>query len=175
MAPENVVVAVCQGVADADAAVAELRQQGVDAGCISMVTPDAQSGSTPVAYYLDGAFPRRAPAQGGCLPQAEALPVCAVLVSPGERTAFLAGPFAGAVVRILDNQGLFGDLGPIAGGLYSLGISRDAARDYELTALQGRALVIVHGPARDVARARCMLAAWIPAEAATGPLDPGGN
>ena len=82
-----------------------------------------------------------------------------VLVSPGERTVFLAGPFAASVVRTLENEGLFGDLGPIAGGLYSLGIPRDAARDYELTALQGRPLVIVHGPARDVERARRIVAA----------------
>jgi hypothetical protein len=175
MDPENVVVAVCNGVADAEAAVSDLRQQGLDAGCISVVTPDEQSRSMPVAYYLDGGSPRRAPAQANCVPRTEALPVCAVLVSPGERTAFLAGPFAAAVVRILDNQGLFGTLGPIAGGLYSLGIPRDAARDYELTALQGRALVIVHGPARDVARARRILAAWLPAEVAAAPPDRGRN
>jgi hypothetical protein len=101
----------------------------------------------------------------------EALPGCAVLAIPGERTAFLAGPFAASVARILDNQGLFEDMGPVAGGLYSLGIPREAARDYELTALQGRALVIVHGPARDVARARRILAAWLPVEAAPEPLE----
>jgi len=62
------------------------------------------------------------------------------------------------VVRTLDNEGLFGDLGPIAGGLYSLGVPRNAAREYELTALQGRPLVIVHGRARDVERARGIVA-----------------
>jgi len=61
-------------------------------------------------------------------------------------------------VRTLSNEGLFGDLGPIAGGFYNLGIPRDEARDYELTALQRRPLVIVHGRARDVERARNIVA-----------------
>ena len=89
----------------------------------------------------------------------EPLPGCAVLIGSGERMALLTGPFAASVARMLDNQGLFGDLGPIAGGLYSLGIPREAACDYERTALRGCALVIVHGRARDVARARLILAA----------------
>jgi hypothetical protein len=154
---ENVVVAVCDLTSDAEAVVAELRQQGIEPGCISIVAVDERSGSTPIAYYFDRGCLWRTAGRGGCWRLLEALSGCAVLVSPGERTAILAGPFAASVVRALDNEGLFGDLGPIAGGLYSLGIPRDAARDYELTALRGRALVIVHGRAQDVARARRIL------------------
>jgi len=161
MPPENAIVVVCNASADAEAAIAELRRQGLEPGCISVVTADEQRGSMPVAYYFEGGNLRRVAARGSGWRQLGALPGCAVLVSPGERTAFLAGPFAASVVRTLDNEGLFGDLGPIAGGLYSLGIPQDAARDYELTALQGRALVIVHGHTRDVARARRILAAWL--------------
>jgi hypothetical protein len=81
-----------------------------------------------------------------------------VLVIPGERAVFLAGAFAASVVRVLDHEELFGGLGPIASGLYNLGLPSDAAREYELSALQGRILVIVHGPAGEVARARQILA-----------------
>jgi hypothetical protein len=154
---ENAVVAVCNLVSDAEAVVSDLRQQGLEPGCISIVAVDERSGSTPIAYFFEQGCLSRTAARGGCWPMLEALSGCAVLVSPGERTAILAGPFAACVVRTLDNEGLFGDLGPIASGLYSLGISRDAARDYELTALQGRALVIVHGRAQDVAWARRIL------------------
>jgi hypothetical protein len=154
---ENVVVAVCDLASDAEAVVAELRQQGLEPDCLSIVAVDEQSGSTPVAYYFERGSLRSTAARGDCWRLLDALSGCAVLVCPGERTAILAGPFAASVARTLDNEGLFGDLGPIAGGLYSLGVSRDEARDYELTALRGRALVIVHGRARDVARARCIL------------------
>jgi hypothetical protein len=156
---ENAAVAVCNGAADAEAAVGELYQQGLGAECISVVAVDEQSGVMPVAYYLDDGRLRGTPASGGSRSLLESLPGCAVLVSPGERTILLAGPFAACVIRTLDNEELFGDLGPIAAGLYSLGIPRDSARDYELTALQGSTLVIVHGRARDVERARGIVAA----------------
>jgi hypothetical protein len=159
MTPENAAVTVCDVAADAEAVIAELRQQGVEPGCISAVAVDEQSGAMPVAYYFDGGRLRGTAARGSSRSLLDALPGCAVLVSPGERTIFLAGPFAASVVRTLESEGLFGNLGPIAGGLYSLGISRDAAREYELTALQGRPLVIVHGRARDVERARDIMAA----------------
>jgi hypothetical protein len=113
----------------------------------------------PVAYYLDGGRLRGTASRAGLRSLLEALPGCVVLVNPGERTLLLAGPFASSVVRALENEGLFGDLGPIAGALYSLGIPRDSARDYELSALRGRPLVIVHGRARDVERARGIVAA----------------
>lgn len=160
---ENAVVAVFDVAAEAEAAVSDLMQQGLESGCISVVAADEPSGLAPVAYYFERGCLRRTAAQGS-LRLLESLPGCAVLIVPGERTALLAGPFATSVVRALENEGLFGELGPIAGGLYSLGVSRDAARDYELAAHQGRPLVIVHGRARDVARARGILAARVEAK-----------
>jgi len=159
MSSENAVVAVCSVADDAEEAIAELCRQGLERDCISMVAVDEQSGVAPAAYHFDGGRLSRAAARGSSRSPSEALPVCAVLVIPGERTVFLAGPFAASVVRTLDNGGLFGDLGPIAGGLYSLGIPRDEAREYELSALHGRPLVIVHGRARDVGRARRIVGA----------------
>lgn len=159
MALENAVVGVCRLAADAEAVVDELRQEGIDPDCISVVTADGQSGLMPVAYYSDGGRLRSTAAQGSSRNLWEALPGCAVVVNPGDPPVLLAGSFAASVVRTLDNEALFGDLGPIAGGFYSLGISRDAARDYELSALQGRTLVVVHGRARDVERARRIVAA----------------
>lgn len=155
---DNAMVAVFDVAADAETAVSELRRQGVEPGCLSVVAADEPSGLTPVSYYFERGCLRKAATQGSRR-LLESLPACAVLIVPGERTALLAGPFAASVVRALENEGLFADLGPIAGALYSLGIPRDAAREYELAAHQGRALVIVHGRARDVAQARSILAA----------------
>jgi hypothetical protein len=117
--------------------------------------------STPVAYFFEKGHARTTAPRGYRGPHLDDLPGSAVLLLPGERAAFITGAFASGVVRILDCEELFGGLGPIASGLYNLGIPSDAARDYELTALQGRALVIVHGPSREVARARQILAEWL--------------
>lgn len=163
MSSENAVVGVCRLPADAEAVVAELRQQGIEPDCISVVTVGEQTGLMPVAYYTDCGRLRSTAARGGSASVLEELPGCAVLVSPGDPPVLLSGPFATSVVRALDNAALFGDLGPLARGLYSLGIPRDAARDYELSALQGRTLVVVHGRAREVERARHIVArfGWV--------------
>jgi hypothetical protein len=172
--PENAVVVVCDVAAEAEAAVSELLRQGLDPGCYSVVSVDEQAGSAPAAYYVERGCLLRTAGHGSSRSPFEALSRCAVLVRLGERPIFLAGPFAASVVRTIDNEGLFGDLGPIAGGLYSLGIPRNAARNYELTALQGRALVIVHGRARDVARARGILASRLEGGEETGSARAGG-
>jgi len=158
MPVENAVVGVCRLAADAEAVVEELRQQGLKPDCISIVTIGEQTGLVPVAYYSECGRLRSTAVRGSSRSLLEELPGCAVVVSPGDPPVLLAGPFATSVVRILDHAGLFGDLGPVAGGFYSLGIPRDAARDYELSVLQGRTLVVVHGCARDVERARRIVA-----------------
>jgi hypothetical protein len=168
MPQENAVVAVCNGAAEAKAVFGGLRQQGLGSDCISIVAVDKQSGLMPVAYYFEDGRLRGTARRGGSRSLLDGLPASAVLVSLGE-TVLLAGPFAASVVRTLDNEGLFGDLGPIAGGLYSLGIPQRAARDYELTALQGHPLVIVHGPARDVERARLFVAASLEGKGQPNP------
>ena len=113
----------------------------------------------PVAYYSDGARLHCTGASARLRSLVESLQGCVVLVSPGEPGVILTGPFASYVVRTLDNEELFGDLGPIAAGLYTLGVSREAAREYELSTMRGSPLVIVHGRAWDVQRARAIMAA----------------
>ncbi len=157
MSPANVVVAVCKRMTDAVMAVSELRRQDIEPGCISVVAVDEQSGVAPVSYYLEDGYLRRAASGRDCPCLWKALPGCAVLVNPGEPVIFLAGSLAACVARTLNNGALFGDLGPVAAGLYSLGLAKEAAREYELAARQGRVLLIVHGRARDVARARGIL------------------
>ncbi len=154
--PDNAVVAVCQGAADVETAIADLRQHGLEPGSISVVATEEPGGLQPVAYYFEDGCLRRTAAKGSWR-LLESLPGYAVLVSPGVRVTLLAGSFASSVVRALNSEGLLGDLGPIAGGLYSLGIPRDVALGYERKALEGYALVVVHGRARDVARARQVL------------------
>ena len=159
MPAENATVAVYRTTADAVTAVAELRRQGVAPASISTVAADEQSGSRPVVYYLDGEKNLRGTAAADDWSVLwQTLEGCAVLLHPGMPAILLAGPFAACAVRALNNESLFGDLGPIAGALYSLGFTRETALKYEATALAGCPLVMVHGRSREVARARQMLA-----------------
>jgi hypothetical protein len=113
--------------------------------------------AAPVAYYFERGVLRGTALREDRWRFTTDLPGCAVLVIPDEGPVLIAGSLAASVVRALDNKLLFGDLGPIASALYSSGVARDTAREYELTALQGHVLVIVQGRAKDVAKARTIL------------------
>lgn len=156
MSAQNAMVAICHGPADAAAALRELGRQGVGLACLSAVAADRESETAPAAYYVqDGQLRKAGQGEGGLW---QMLSGRSVLVIPGEPAILLAGPFAACVVQTLENGMLFGDLGPIAGALYSLGISRESACRYASAARQGRALVIVHGRSREVEQARSILA-----------------
>jgi hypothetical protein len=155
---ENVVVAICSEAGDAEAAVLELGRQGIGPDSISIVAAEDESAAAPVAYYFEHGILRGTALREDRWRLMADLPGCAVLVIPDERPVLVAGSLAASVVRVLDNKPLFGDLGPIASAFYCAGIPRDTAREYELTALQGRVLVVVQGRAKDVAGARAILA-----------------
>lgn len=156
MPVQNAMVAIRDGPASAAEALKELARQGVGAGCLSAVAADRESETVPAAYYVqDGRLCKAGPGDNGVW---QMLSGWSVLVVPGEPAILVAGPFAACVVQTVENGMLFGDLGPVAGALYSLGISRESACRYALAVRQGRALVIVHGRSREVERARDILA-----------------
>jgi hypothetical protein len=156
--PVNALVVVYNVAEDAAAALATLRAQELE-HALSLAAADQQSGIAPVAYHFESGHLHRAPVPGSSPSPFEGFAEYAVLVCAGERPVLLGGPFAAAVIRALDNEGLFGDLGPIAAGLYSFGVPREAAREYELMVRQGRILVIVQGRARDIVRLGRLLGA----------------
>jgi hypothetical protein len=155
----NLIVAVCDVMADAVAAVALLERHGIERSSVSVVVLDERTGLAPVAYYLCDGQIRRTAAEEKPPHMWQSFTPCAVILTPGTAALVVSGPFAIPAARALEHESLFGDLGAIAGGLYSLGVSREEARKYELTAYSGRSLVIVQGHTRDVARARELLAA----------------
>ena len=154
---ENAVVTVFAMTADAVGVVSELITNGLEPEHLSVVATDEQSELVPVAYYLEAKHLLKAATSGGCSCLWKTLPGCGVLVCPGQSPILVAGHFALCIARTLDCPALFGDMGPIAAGLYSLGVPQESARGYETAARQGRPLVIVHGRAQDVARARHIL------------------
>lgn len=156
MSAENAIVAVCDGPARAAESLLELARHGVELGCLSAIAADRESETAPAAYYVkDGLLRKAGQGDGGYW---RMLSNWSVLVIPGEPAILAAGPFAACVVQAIENGMLFGDLGPVARALYSLGIPRESACRYALAVRQGRALVIVQGRSRDVAQARSILA-----------------
>ena len=85
------------------------------------------------------------------------LPGWAFFVIPGIGPMLVAGPMSRWIVLGLKNAAIFGDLDPLAAGLYNIGISRDRLSMFEAALKAGKFLVVIHGPSDDVNRARQIL------------------
>ena len=70
--------------------------------------------------------------------------------------AWIVGALEGAVV--------FGGLSAIGAGLYSIGIPKDSILQYEVALKSDKFLLLAHGTAGEVARARDILVTTHPAE-----------
>lgn len=128
----NVVVAVIDSREQAEECVELLRQAGCNAGKLSMVARDVHLGEPPGW-------------QGLALPRIG--------------TVMVSGPLGGWIAAAMENEAIFGGLSALGASLYSVGIARSAAERYEAAVQAGRILVIVHGAAGELGKAREILAA----------------
>jgi hypothetical protein len=157
MPAENVAVFVYGAPADVAKTLGRLTDYGIHAESVSLICIDRETAMAPVAYHFESGTMRRT-SRGGNWPSfGSLLTGCTVLVAPDRPAVVAAGPIGPILSRALENEVLFGNMGPIAGTLYSLGMPREAARRYESAAREGRWLMVIHGPARNVARAREVL------------------
>jgi len=81
----------------------------------------------------------------------------AVLLLPPVGPVFAAGPLAALLTTAAEGAVLGGGVSAIAAALTSLGLDEDEARRYETDVAASRFLVVVHGDAEAVARARRVL------------------
>ena len=84
-----------------------------------------------------------------------AVPVVGPIIVLGHLAAMVFGALEGAVV--------FGGLGALGGALSSLGIPKDSIIQYEETLKSDGFLIVAHGPVEEMARAKSILAAMMPA------------
>ena len=83
------------------------------------------------------------------------LPVVGPVVVLGHLAAMVFGALEGAVV--------VGGLGALGAALYSIGLPKDSVIDYEETLKANGFLIVAHGPADEMARAKTILEASNPA------------
>ncbi len=82
----------------------------------------------------------------------------AVFLIPAVGIVAVAGPFGLALVAALEGAVVVGGLSALAAALVGLGLSKNLAIKYEADVKADRFLVIVHGSADDISRARAILA-----------------
>ncbi|MGR5069757.1 MULTISPECIES: general stress protein [Vibrio] len=77
---------------------------------------------------------------------------------PGVGALMIAGPIVSTLVGALEGAVLTGGLGAIGGALASIGVPKDSIVKYNSAIKADKFLVIVHGDAEDIKKAKAILA-----------------
>jgi hypothetical protein len=155
MAQENASVAIYDVHTTAQEAVRRLHKSGFDMRKVSVAGRDGHSGNEIVGYYHDAGGMRYWGKMGSFWGTLWGLlDGWAFLSIPGIGPVLVAGPLAGWIVAALQNAAIFGGLTALGAGLYSIGISKDDVVGYETALRCGKYLVLVHGAADEVGRAK---------------------
>jgi uncharacterized membrane protein len=151
---EQTIVAAYANHAQAEAAVRRLQEAGVAKEHLSLIGHNWQPGEEVHGYYQPDqtvADAAGAGAVGGGM--FGLLLGFSFFLIPALGPLFLLGPVAGLLAGAATGAGI----GALVGVFEKLGIPREHAERYQARLKAGEFLVLVHGPAAEVARARELL------------------
>ena len=166
MAKEDVAVAIYNTHTEAEEAVKTLQQGGVDMKKLSIVGKDYHTEQHVVGYYNTGdrmrAWGKMGAFWGGIW---GILFGTAFFMIPGIGPVVLAGPLVASLVAGLEGAAVVGGLSALGGALASLGIPKNSVLQYETALKADKFLVLAHGTADEVTRAKSVIDGTKPAEA----------
>src|SRR5580693_5564470 len=155
MPDTNSAVAIYDTHTQAEDAVTELQRSGFDMTKMSIVGKDYHTDEHVVGYYTTGDrmkyWGKLGAAWGGFW---GLLFGAAFFAIPGIGPVLVAGPVVAWIVGALEGAVAVGGLSAIGAGLFSMGIPKDSVVQYELALKTDKFLLMVHGTASDVQRAR---------------------
>jgi len=158
MSNKNAVVGIYKTHPEAEAAVKELQKSGFDMKKPSVVGKDYHTEENVVGFYNAGDrmkfWGRLGAFWGGLWGM---LFGSAFFVIPGLGQLVVLGPLAMMIVGALEGAAVTGGLTALGAGLYSLGIPKDSIVKYETALKSDKFLVMAHGSAGDVAKAKSIL------------------
>ncbi|MGA3128001.1 MAG: general stress protein [Candidatus Korobacteraceae bacterium] len=165
MLKENSVVAIYHTHTEAEEAVKELQRGGVDMHKLSIVGKGYHTDEQVVGYYNTGDRMKYWGKVGAFWGGFWGLLFgSALFVIPGVGPILAAGPVVAWIVAALEGAVVVGGVTALGAGLYSIGIPKDSILRYETALKQDSFLVIAHGTAAEVAKARDIVETTHPAE-----------
>jgi uncharacterized membrane protein len=163
MSKENSVVAIYQTHTGAEEAVKELQRGGVDMHKLSIVGKGYHTDEQVVGYYNTGDrmkyWGKTGAYWGGFW---GLLFGSAFFMIPGIGPVLAAGPIVAWIVAGLESAVELGVLGALGAGLFSIGIPKDSIVRYQTALETDQFLLIAHGTAAEVAKARNIIATTHP-------------
>ncbi len=164
MAKFDSVVAVFQTHSEAERAVKELQRTGIDMRSVSIVGKDYHTDEQVVGYYNAGDRMKRWGKTGAFWGGFWGLLFgSAFFAIPGIGPILVAGPLVAWIVGALEGAAVVGGLSAVGAGLYSIGIPKNSVIEYETAVKSDRFVLIVHGTAAEVAKAKEVLDSTQPA------------
>ena len=167
MSGTNAVVAIYDSHSQAEEAVKELQKSGFDMKKLSIVGKDYHTEEQVVGYYNTGDrmkyWGKLGAFWGGLWGM---LFGAAFFAIPGLGPVLVAGPLVAWIVGALEGAVVVGGLSALGAGLYSIGIPKDSVVKYEAALKSDKFLVLAHGTADEVAKAKDILQTTRPAEVA---------
>src|ERR1039457_1879379 len=158
MSEENAVVAIYETHPQAEEAMKELQRSGFDMNKLSIVGKDYHTEEHIVGYYNAGDRMKVWGKQGALWGGFWGLLFgSALFVIPGIGPLFVFGPLAGWIFGALEGAVVIGGLSALAAALYSIGIPQDSIMQYETAIKSAKFLVIAHGTADEVSKAKSIL------------------
>ena len=158
MSEKNSVVAIFETHNQAEDAVRELQKDGFDMKKLSIVGKDYHTDEHVVGYYNTGDrmmyWGKLGAFWGGFW---GLLFGSAFFWVPGIGPLVVAGPLVTWIVGALEGAVVTGGLTALGAGLYSIGIPKNSILKYETEVKNGKLLLVAHGTADEVQRARDLL------------------
>jgi uncharacterized membrane protein len=158
MAEHNAVVGIFDSHIKAETSIKELQRSGFDMKKLSIVGKDYHPEEHVVGYYNVGdrmkVWGKLGAFWGGFW---GLLFGSALFFIPGIGPLVVFGPLVTWIVAALEGAVVIGGLSALAAALYSIGIPKDSVVKYETAIKSDKFLVIAHGSAEEVAKAKSVL------------------
>src|SRR5665811_1723058 len=160
MAENHAVVGVYNSHTQAEASIKELQRSGFDMKKLSIVGKDYHTEEQVVGYYNAGdrmkVWGKLGAFWGGFW---GLLFGSAFFMIPGIGPLVVLGPLVGWIVGALESAVVVGGLSALGAGLYSIGIPKNSIMKYELALKSDKFLLLAHGTADEVAKAKDIMQA----------------
>jgi hypothetical protein len=155
---QNSVVAVFSQHSAAENAIKELKGGGFDIKKLAVVGRDYQTEDDVVGFYNTGDRMKYWGKWGAFWGGLWGLLFgAAFLIVPGIGPVVAAGSIVTWIVAALEGAVVVGGLSALGAGLFSLGIPKNSIVKYETSIKAGKFVLIAHGTAYEVTKARDML------------------
>ena len=162
MSKKNSVVAVFESHDQAEDAIRELQKDGFDMKQLSIVGKDIHTEEHVVGYYTAGDrmpyWGKQGAFWGGFWGGMWAILFgSAYFLVPGIGPLLVAGPLVVWIVGVLEGAAIVGGVSALGAALASIGIPKNSVVQYETEVKNGKLLLVAHGTAEEVERAKDLL------------------